>query len=379
MDPARPDAQNPVPAATPEAGALPKVRGRGTAENPSGRFERLAYIPDIPEPDQSGDETEPGLPPTLYLRDQSRTALAYNDSPDVGFDASLNPYRGCEHGCVYCYARPTHEYLGFSAGLDFETRILVKENAPELLRRALSARKWKPQTVGLSGVTDPYQPVERRLRLTRRCLAVFAEFRNPVTIVTKNALVTRDLDHLAELAEYSAAAVNLSITTLDSDLHRVMEPRASHPEQRLRAVEKLARAGIPVGVMVAPVIPGLTDHEIPRILSAAGSAGADFAGHIVLRLPHSLSDLFSAWLERHFPERRNKVLGRLQALRGGRLNDPRFGSRMRGEGVFADQIHALFELARRRAGIGNERPGLSAASFRRPGDAQLGLFPDPAS
>jgi DNA repair photolyase len=276
-----------------------------------------------------------------------------------------------------CYARPTHEYLGFSSGLDFETRILVKESAPELLRKELSAKRWKPQVVGMCGVTDAYQPVERRLGLTRRCLQVFAEFRNPVQIITKNALVVRDIDILSELAAHDATSVCLSITTLDAKLHRVMEPRASHPQQRLRAVEALAKAGIPVGVNVAPIIPGLTDHEIPAILAAAYEAGAQSAGHIVLRLPRNVKELFTAWLERHYPERKDKVLNRLRALRGGELDDPRFGARMKGEGIYADQIHDLFELSRRRAGFevsAEARPPLSTAAFRRPGDAQLGLF-----
>jgi DNA repair photolyase len=337
----------------------------------------------VAEPDAAttqpaaGDPERPERSPsprTVYLRDPSRTALAHNQSPDVGFDSSLNPYRGCEHGCVYCYARPTHEYLGFSAGLDFETRILVKEDAPELLRRELGSRRWKPEVVGLCGVTDPYQPIERRLQLTRRCLRVFADFRNPVQLVTKNGLVARDVDILAELAEHEAVAVNVSVTTLDANLQRLLEPRASHPRERLKAVERLSQLGIPVGVLVAPIIPGLTEHEIPAILSAAAEAGARSAGHIVLRLPHGVKDLFSAWLERHFPDRRDKVLNRVRALRGGRLDDPRFGSRMKGEGVFARQIHDLFELSRRRAGIPREGPKLSTAAFRRPADAQLKLF-----
>jgi len=344
------------------------IHGRGAAENPAGRFERLAYEAELDAPD-------PERPRTVYLRDPTRTALASNNSPDVNFDTSLNPYRGCEHGCAYCYARPTHEYLGFSSGLDFETRILVKEDAPELLRRELAARRWRPQVVGMSGVTDPYQPIERRLELTRRCLQVFADYRNPVQLITKNALIARDADILAELASHEAASVSVSITTLDPDLHRRMEPRASHPEQRLRAIEALARAGIPVGVMAAPVIPGLTDHELPAILDAAREAGASFAGHIVLRLPRNVKELFSAWLERHFPERRDKVLNRLRSLRGGRLDDPRFGTRMRGSGVYAGQIHGLFDLAYQRAGFeGDTRPALSTAAFRKPGDAQLQLF-----
>jgi len=354
--------------------APPSLRGRGAAHNPANRFERLHYET---EPDDGPHaDPEAGLPRprTLYLADPARRVIATNDSPDVGFDASINPYRGCEHGCIYCYARPTHEYLGFSAGLDFETRILVKERAPELLRRELAAPRWRAQVVGISGVTDPYQPVERRLGLTRRCLEVLRDFRNPVAVVTKNRLVARDADLLADLAAVEAAAVNLSLTSLDPALQRAMEPRTSAPAQRLRAVEELARAGVPVGVMVAPVVPGLTDHEIPAILEAAAAAGASFAGFLVLRLPHGVAPLFDDWLARHFPERRAKVRHRLEALRGGRLNDPRFGWRHRGQGVFAEQIRRLFETSARRHGLHRPRPTLSTAAFRRPGDAQLALF-----
>lgn len=341
-------------------------RGRGAALNPTNRFETIAVERD---PEVQGPESIE----TELLRDTSRSVIAYNDSPDVGFDASINPYRGCEHGCIYCYARPFHEYLGFSAGLDFESKILVKEDAPELLRKELSSRKWKPQTLALSGVTDPYQPVERKLEVTRRCLEVLAEFRNPVGIITKNELVTRDIDYLSVLAEHDAVAVNLSITTLDPEVARRMEPRASHPRERLKAVERLAAAGIPVGVMVAPVVPAITDHEMPKILEAVASAGAKWAGYVVLRLPGAVSGLFEEWLERHFPDRKEKVLNRLRDLRGGQLYDPRFGKRMKGEGLFADQIRATFQTFQRRYGLDAPRPELSTAAFRRPGE-QLGLF-----
>lgn len=273
-----------------------------------------------------------------------------------------------------CYARPTHETLGFSAGLDFETRILVKRDAPELLARRLAAPSWRPQTLALSGVTDPYQPAERRLELTRRCLRVLADFRNPVVVVTKSWLVTRDLDVLAELAGEGAASVLISVTSLDATLQHRLEPRASRPAKRLAAIERLAAAGIPVGVLVAPVIPGLTDQEIPAILQRAADAGAGFAGKVLLRLPHGVKELFADWLGRHAPERREKVLSRLRALHQGRLYDARFGRRQRGTGVFAEQIDALFDLARRRAGLGQRGPELSTASFRRPAGAQLALF-----
>jgi DNA repair photolyase len=273
-----------------------------------------------------------------------------------------------------CYARPTHEYLGFSAGLDFESRILVKEDAPELLRRELSSPRWKPQALAISGVTDPYQPIERRLQLTRRCLQVLAEFRNPVVIITKNHLVTRDVDVLQELAQHEAARVFLSITTLDGSLSRVMEPRASHPSRRLTAIEALSRAGVQTGVLVAPVIPGLTDHELPSIIAAAVQAGAKAAGYVTLRLPHGVGVLFEQWLCQHFPDRKDKILHRIRAVRGGKLNDPRFSSRMRGEGIFAEQIAALFALACRKAGIDGRRLTLSTAAFRVPSNAQLLLF-----
>jgi DNA repair photolyase len=349
----------------------PGVRGRGARDNPPNRFDRLHYA-EPEEADAPADETP--RPRTLFFSDPARRIVATNDSPDVGFDASINPYRGCEHGCIYCYARPTHEYLGFSAGLDFETRILVKERAPELLRAELAAPRWKPRVLGVSGVTDAYQPIERRLGLTRRCLQVCLEFRNPVAIVTKNALVTRDADILAEMAHIRTAAVNVSVTSLDGDVQRALEPRASHPEQRLRAVETLARAGVPTGVMVAPVIPGLNDHEIPSILEAAAGAGARFAAYLVVRLPHGVSELFEDWLARRLPERRDKVLNRLRSLRGGRLNDPRFGHRHRGEGPFAAQIRALFQTSARRSGLDGDRPALSVAGFRKPGGPQLDLF-----
>jgi DNA repair photolyase len=342
------------------------IKGRGAGLNPKNRFEIIEVEPDpeIPGPDRIDTE---------LLRDTSRSLITRNDSPDVGFEVSINPYRGCEHGCVYCYARPFHEYLGFSAGLDFESRILVKEDAPEILRKELSSPKWQPQTLVMSGVTDCYQPAERKLEVTRRCLEVLAEFRNPVGIITKNELVTRDIDHLSALAEHGAAAVHISVTTLDGEVARRMEPRASHPRDRLKAIEKLAAAGIPVGVMVAPVVPAITDHEMPKILEAAAEAGATSAGYVVLRLPGAVAGLFEEWLERHFPDRKEKVLNRVRDLRGGRLYDPRFGSRMRGEGLFADQIRTTFETFKRRYGLDQPRPELSTAAFRRPGQ-QLALF-----
>jgi DNA repair photolyase len=344
-------------------------RGRATAENPPNRFERLAYLPIIESPEDQDRAVD-----THYLKDASRSLITFNDSPDVGFDASINPYRGCEHGCIYCYARPYHEYLGFSAGLDFETRILVKEDAPELLRAELSSPRWQPKVVAISGVTDCYQPIERKLRLTRRCLEVLAEFRNPVVIVTKNQLVTRDIDVLKELASFDAAAVCVSVTTLDAELVRVMEPRTSTPVNRLEAIKALAAANVPVRVLAAPIIPGLTDHEIPSIIQAAAEAGARHAGYVVLRLPHGVGELFEGWLEEHFPDRKKKVLNRIRDIRGGKLNDSNFGTRMRGEGVFAEQIKSMFALACRRSGMEFGGFELSTSSFRKAGRAQLSLF-----
>ena len=345
------------------------IHGRGTAINPPNRFEKLAY-----EDDPDAFDAHSPRPRTEYFRDASRSIIAHNQSPDVGFDVSINPYRGCEHGCVYCFARPTHEMLGFSSGLDFETKILVKEDAPELLRAELSKPSWQPQVIAISGVTDCYQPIERRLGITRRCLEVLAEFRNPALIVTKNHLVARDRDLLGDLARHSAAGVFVSVTSLDGDLQRKMEPRTSPPRRRLDAIRLLREAGVAVGVLVAPVVPGLTDHEMPAILQACAEAGARFAGYVPLRLPYAVKELFEHWLEDHFPDRKEKVLARIRSLRGGKLNDPNFGSRLRGEGVFAHEMATLFALACRRAGIAEGRIGLSAAAFRRPGGRQLALL-----
>lgn len=347
------------------------IRGRGAGHNPSNRFDHLHLEPD-PE-----EDSVPGKPPMQFLRDGTETIITRNTSPDVGFTASLNPYRGCEHGCIYCYARPTHEYLGFSAGLDFESRIMVKENAPALLRRELSARKWQPEVLAMSGVTDPYQPVERKLQITRECLRVLEEFGNPISIITKNHLVTRDIDLLGAMSARQLAAVNLSVTSLNPKLTAILEPRTSRPELRLRAIQTLAEAGIPVNVMVAPIIPGLTDEEIPAILQAAATAGARTAAFTLVRLPYAVAPLFEDWLERHFPTRKKKILDRIRDIRGGKLNDPNFGSRMRGERIFAEQISQLFKVSARRAGLNQARPELRIDLFRVPGRAeQLGLWED---
>ncbi len=434
------------------------LRGRGTEENPRNRFEKLSY-------ERDGWNEDDPAPATLFLKDATRSIISSNDSPDVGFDASVNPYRGCEHGCVYCFARPNHEYLGFSAGLNFETRILVKQDAPELLRRELSAKKWRPKVIALSGATDPYQPTERRLELTRRCLAVLAEFRNPGFIITKNDLVRRDVDLLTEMASWNGIVVFVSVTTLDLALAQKLEPRAAQPKRRLAAIETLSGAGIPVGVLVAPTIPGLTDHEMPSILEASARAGASspwrksvgsragvfgsqarneerndachrdrrmtkpvarrpprptgydgmgpaaalplldrwkastsswrlasspmalvtrpyrlppraarFAGYIPLRLPHGVGPLFDSWLETHFPDRKDRVLHRIHSMRGGRMNDPNFNSRMRGQGPFARQMRDLFDLGCRRAGLDRSKPHLSTEHFLGNVDKQQSLF-----
>jgi DNA repair photolyase len=342
---------------------------RGVLANPTGRFERLAMEP-IEGSEAHGRET-------VLLRDVSKSVISRNQSPDVRFDLSLNPYRGCSTGCVYCYARPGHEYLGLSAGLDFETRILVKTEAPELLRRELSSPRWVPRTVLMSGVTDPYQPVEKSLGLTRRCLEVLAEARQPVAVITKSSLIRRDIDLLSRLAESEAVAVTISVTTLRDELHRKMEPRGASPGRRLATIRALASAGVPVCVNVAPVIPGLTDHEIPSILGAAAAAGACGAAWIALRLPHGVASLFESWLERHFPDRKEKVLGRVRSMRGGRLNDPRFGSRMKGEGPFAEHIRQSFHVHRRRLGLRMGPPTLSAEAFRRPSPPARPAVRDP--
>ena len=339
-------------------------RGRGSGENPAGRFEK------------SSVERDPGeevAPTTEFLRDNARSILSSNDSPDIPFRLSVNPYRGCEHGCVYCYARPTHEYLDLSAGLDFESKIFVKEGAARLLRAELMKKSYVPEVINLSGVTDCYQPGEREKRVTRACLEVLAEFKNPFTIITKNRLVTRDIDILAPMAELSAAAVFVSVTSLQDSLAARLEPRASRPAARLEAIRTLAAAGIPVGVMVAPVIPGLTDHEMPSILKAAAEAGARHAGFTVLRLPYGVKDLFGTWLGDHFPDKKERVLSQVREVRDGKLNDSSFANRMRGSGENADLLRQLFSVHCRKYGLNREKLSLNAGHFSRPGE-QLSLL-----
>lgn len=342
--------------------SLPILRGRGAAHDPPNRFQRLHLEPDPEIAEEASDA------PTEYLRDPSRSILTRNDSPDVPFEWSLNPYRGCEHGCAYCYARPTHEYLGFSAGLDFERKIVVKENAPELLELAISKESWKPVPLAMSGVTDPYQPVERKLTITGRCLEVLERTGHPVSIVTKGLAVERDVDLLASLAERDAARVAISLTTLDRRLQRAMEPRAAPPEHRLEAIRTLSQAGIPVTVLIAPIIPGLTEHEVASILDRAAEAGASAAGMVLLRLPGAVRDIFLQWLKEHLPDRADRVVNRLRDVRGGRLSDPRFGHRMEGEGTYAAHIQKLFQVTRRSVGLDRPAEPLSVEAFRRPRD-----------
>lgn len=337
--------------------------GRGTESNPANRYERLSIEPVF---DEDASENDPPKAETIFLRDSSKSILAQNDSPDIPFRYSLNPYRGCEHGCIYCYARPTHEYLSFSAGLDFESRILVKHDAPELLRKTFFAARWQPELISLSGNTDCYQPVERQLRLTRQCLEVFLEFRNPVGIVTKSALITRDADLLGELAKHGLVHVFLSVTSLNPELARRLEPRAARPDRRLDAIRTLAGAGVPVGVMAAPVIPGLNDEELPRILTAAAEAGASTASWVMLRLPKPVDTLFEVWLETNFPERKQRVMHRIRECREGNTNDARFGSRMRGQGVYAAHVAQLFQAAARKSGLDHPLPATRTDLFCRP-------------
>lgn len=345
------------------------IKGRGSSDNPVNRFE--GHYVDYEVDEETGEKPNPE---TKLFADDTKNIISFNQSPDVPFEAGLNPYRGCEHGCIYCFARPFHEYLGFSSGLDFESKIMVKYQAAELLKKTFISAKWEPQVVALSGITDVYQPIEKSLGITRDCLKVFAEFRNPVSIITKNYLVTRDIDLLKELAASQAVHVTLSITTLDRELGRKMEPRTSSPDRRLKAIEELANAGISVGVNVAPIIPGLTDHECADILRAARNAGAETASYIVLRLPFNVKDLFLEWLKQHYPDRYAKVKNRIQDIRGGAMNGTKFGQRMKGEGNFARQIKDTFSIQIKRLNMNTKRHELSVANFKSVTGEQLTLF-----
>jgi DNA repair photolyase len=342
--------------------------GRGAAINPANRFERVTQSPDLEHLTEEEDLQTPA-PQTQFFPDQSKTILSHNDSPDVGFNHSINPYRGCEHGCSYCYARPTHEYLGMNAGIDFEARIMVKHDAAKLFREALCDPKWKPEMVMISGVTDCYQPIERKLKLTRSLLEVALEARQPIGIITKNALVTRDVDLLSELAQRNLVTVNLSITSLDSDLIGKLEPRTSRPEARLRAIEVLAQHSIPVGVMTAPIIPCLNDHEAPEILAAAMSAGAKRAGYVYLRLPHAVAPMFIEWLEAHRPLAKPKVEALIRDSHEGGLYKSKFGERMKGTGAYAESFKATFKAFCQKLGLNQERTALDSTQFRPPKSA----------
>jgi DNA repair photolyase len=358
--------------------SLPPPKGRGSPLTPPNRFGGQYAQSDL-EHVAHDEETlaELANANTVYLPDDSKSIISENDSPDLGFRYSLNPYRGCLHGCSYCYARPTHEYLGLNAGIDFETKIFVKHRAAELFREWLSRDRYEPECVMISGVTDCYQPAEREFRLTRSCLEVALEARQPVTIVTKNALVTRDIDVLSEMARLNIVGVALSVTTLDPSLTHALEPRSSRPEARLRAIRELSQAGIPVRVMAAPVIPGLNDSEIPKILEAAADAGAKSASYILLRLPWTVRPVFQEWLDRTQSEAvRDKIGSLIQHTRGGQWNDSRFGSRFSGQGAIAEQIAATFKVFARRYGLNRDRATLDTSRFRPPigRSGQLRLF-----
>lgn len=347
-------------------------RGRGAQSNPDPRYgeERREAI------DDGWGSTDPEPPPlrTEVSIERARRILSYNDSPDIPFDRSINPYRGCEHGCVYCYARPTHAYLDLSPGLDFESRLFAKPNAAELLKRALARPGYRCRFIALGANTDPYQPIERRFRITRALIEVLAEHRHPLAIVTKSALVERDIDLLAPMAREGLAEVYLSITTLDRTLARRMEPRAAAPQRRLETLRRLSAAGIPSGVLFAPIIPALNDAELEAVLAAAAEAGARYGGYVLLRLPHEVRDLFEQWLRAHVPLQAERIMNRVRDLRGGRENDPQFGTRMRGTGIYAELIRKRFELALKRLGLARSTRQLDCTKFRPPSPGQLTLF-----
>jgi DNA repair photolyase len=364
-DPVRPGSQVPSP------------KGRGSHIAPPNRFEAVHREPDY-EQLEFDEEFLQGLqrPPTQFHPDTSKTIVTENNSPDIPFRYSLNPYRGCEHGCAYCYARPTHEYLGLNAGLDFETRIFVKHQAPELFRDFLARPRWTPEVITMSGVTDCYQPAEQRFRLTRGCLEVALQAGQPMAVITKNALVTRDLDILEPMARQGLVHVFLSITTLDAELARTLEPRTSSPSARLRALRLLADAGVPAGVMVAPVIPGLNAAEIPAILQAARKAGARSAGYVMLRLPLTVAPVFLEWLERTQELQKAKVESLIRSVRDGQLNASQWGQRMRGTGEIAGQIEQLFQVFAQKHGLHHRLPPHDVSHFQppRPTSGQLRLF-----
>ena len=350
------------------------IKSRSTALNTPNRFEELFIdYHDENIEHEIYDDDFPKIE-TKFFNDNSKSILAKNDSPDLGFDYSINPYRGCEHGCIYCYARPSHEFLGFSAGLDFETKIMVKKNAAELLEKAFMKKSWKPETIMFSGNTDCYQPVERKLGITRDILKVFLKFRNPVAIISKNALIQRDIDILKQLAELNLVSVTISVTTLNRDLSRKLEPRTSVPKKRLETVEIMSKNNVPVGINLAPIIPGLNDEEIPAILKAASEAGAIWAGRVMLRLPYSVKELFLEWLHRNYPEKESKLINRIKEIRGGKLSETEFGKRMSGEGKLAEAIHKLFKINCVKYGLNKQRIILRTDLFKRQCNEQISLF-----
>lgn len=355
----------------------PLATGRGSQINPPNRFTRIEFVEDLEslEHDEEAQEARRAVR-TEYFSDNAKSIISENDSPDIPFRYSLNIYRGCSHGCSYCFARPTHEYLDLSAGLDFETKIFVKEKAPKLFRDWLARDRYEPETITISGVTDCYQPIERKLGLTRRCLEVALGARQPIALVTKNALVTRDIDILQDMARLLVVRVAISVTTLEQSLVKVMEPRTSSPAAKLRTMEQLAKAGVPTHVLIAPVIPGLTDHEIPGILKAAKDAGAASAGYILLRLPLTVEPVFLEWLERTQPEKKAKIESRIRSTRGGKLYESEFGVRMKGRGEIAEQIRRTFQVFSRRYGLDKTPDPLDASQFQRPvpSSGQLRLF-----
>ena len=350
------------------------VNGRGAQAQVPNRFLRNSYGVVHWE---GIDEVEEEQGATRYLEVFPKTILNKVTSPDLSMDWSLNPYQGCEHGCAYCYARPTHEYWGYGAGLDFERVVLMKRDAPALLEKALQHPKWDVGIISISGNTDCYQPIERKEGITRRVLEVAQRFNQPVGIITKNALVLRDLDILSEMAAHRLASVAISLTTLDEDLRRKLEPRTSTAKNRLRAIEELTAAGVPVHVMVAPVIPGLNDSEVPALLKAAADAGAKGAGYTVVRTNGAVEDVFRLWLETHFPDRASKVVAQVKHAHQGTMNDSKFGRRMRGEGAFAENIRRMFHLFKHRYFAGRSIPEMDHTLFRRPPQGQLDLFESP--
>ncbi|MFD1143348.1 PA0069 family radical SAM protein [Larkinella insperata] len=347
------------------------LKGRGAQFNAHNRFQKLQVEPDDEQNVPDADFPEPTVQ-TRFYEDNPKQIISRPTSPDVGFSASVNPYLGCEHGCIYCYARNTHEYWGFSAGLDFESKIMVKKNAPELLEKEFLAKNYQPEVLHLSGNTDCYQPAERRFQLTRRILELCLLYRNPVSIITKNALILRDKDLLQQLAAQQLVVVLITITTLDEELRQKMEPRTLTVPRRLQIIQELSVIGVPVGVMTAPIIPSLNEKDIPRIIELAAQHGATWAGYTIVRLNGAIGPLFEDWIQKNYPDRANKVLNQIRECHGGQLSDSRFGTRMAGEGKFAEQIRQFHQIALNKYMPKNGFPQLDTTRFLR--KRQLGLF-----